>query len=84
MKNNNWLLHHDTPSHNALGICQFLAEQNVTMLDQPPYLPDLAPCNFFLFPKLKSVIKGTHFPDLEAVKRAVKIEIRRIPDSVAA
>ena len=50
------------------------------MLDQPLYSPDLAPCNVFIFPKLKSVIKGTHFPDLEAMKRAVKMEIRRIPE----
>ena len=35
---------------------------------------------FFLFPKLKGVIKGTRFPDLEAIKRAVMTELRRIPE----
>ena len=81
-ENNDWLLHHDNaPSHNVLTIRQFLTERNVTMLDQPPYSPDLAPCDFFLlFPKLKSVIKGTHLPYLEQMKRAVKMEIRRIPE----
>ncbi len=49
-------------------------------LDQPPYSPDLAPCDFFLFPKLKGVIKGTRFPDVEAIKRAVTTELRRIPE----
>ena len=34
---------------------------------------------FFLFPKLKGVIKGTRFPDVEAIKRAVTTELRRIP-----
>ena len=47
-ENNDWLLHHDNaPSHNALSIPQFLTERNVTMLDQSPYSPDLAPCEFF-------------------------------------
>jgi hypothetical protein len=27
---------------------------------QSPYLPDLAPCNFFLFPKCKLVLHGQH------------------------
>ena len=43
-----WLLHHDNaPAHNALSI-QFLAENNIAVLEQPPYSPDLAPCDFFL------------------------------------
>ena len=27
----------------------------------PPYLPDLSPCDFFLFPRLKNHLKGRHF-----------------------
>ena len=27
----------------------------------PPYSPDLAPCDFFLFPKLKRPLKGRRF-----------------------
>ena len=74
------MLHHDNaPAHNALSIRQFLAEKNVAVLDQPPYSPDLAPCDFFLFPKLKEVIKGTHFSDVETIKTAVTTELRRIP-----
>ena len=59
-ENNALVLHHDNaPAHSALSIQQFLAERNVPTLEQPPYSPDLAPCDFFLFPKLKGVIKGT-------------------------
>ena len=68
-ENNDWLLHHDNaPSHNALSIRQFLTEWNGTMLDQPPYSPDLAPCKFFYFQNWKASLKETHFPDLEAMK----------------
>jgi hypothetical protein len=30
----------------------------MTQLLHPPYLPDLAPCDFFLFPWMKNVLKG--------------------------
>ena len=46
---------------NALEIWGFLAKNNIAVLEQPPYSPDLALCDFFLFPKLKEVIKGTRF-----------------------
>ena len=76
-----WLLHHDTaPAHNALSIRQFLAEKNIAVLEQPPYSPDLAPCAFFLFPKLKEIIKGTCFEGVEAIKRAVTMELRGSPE----
>ena len=52
-----WLLHHDNaPAYNALGIREFLDKNNVAVLEQPPYSADLAPCAFFLFPKLKEAI----------------------------
>ena len=50
------------------------------MLVQPPYSPDLALCDFFLFPKLKGVIKGTHFEDVDDIKMAVMTELVRIPE----
>ena len=80
-QDNAWLLHQDNaPAHNAMSICQFLAERNVTVLDHPPYSPDLAPGNFFLFPKLKEVIKGVRFLDMEAIKKAVTTELKRSPE----
>ena len=76
-----WLLHHDNaPAHNALRIVEFLAKNNIATLEQLPYSPDLAPCDFFLFPKLKKVIKGTRFQDSEAIKTAVTRELQAIPE----
>ena len=76
-----WLLHHDNaPAHNALRIREFFAKNNIAVLEQPPYSRDLAPCDFFLFPKLKIVIKGTRFQDSEAIKTAVIRELRTIPE----
>ena len=80
-KTRSWLLRHDNALiHNDLGIREFLAKNNIAVLEQPPYSSDLALCDFFLFPKLKEAIKGTCFQDLEAIKTAVMRELRAIPE----
>ena len=38
------------------------------MLEHPPYSPYLAPCDIYLFPKIKSVLKGTLYVSVENVK----------------
>jgi len=54
----NWLLHDDNaPSHRALVIREFLAHNSIITIPHPPYSPDLAPCDFFLFPKMKLQLK---------------------------
>ena len=54
-----WFLHHDNaPSHTSFAVREFLAQNNITTLPHPPYSPNLALCDFFLFPKLKSYLKG--------------------------
>jgi len=55
------------PAHNALSVKQFLANKTITVLEHPPYLPDLTPSDFYLFPQIKSVLKGTHFVSVENV-----------------
>ena len=67
-ESNTWLLHNDNaPAHTALSIRKFLADKNITVLGQPPYSPDFAPCDFFLFPKVKNIIKGTHFSSTDSI-----------------
>ncbi|KDR14283.1 hypothetical protein L798_11732, partial [Zootermopsis nevadensis] len=36
--------------------------------DQPPYSPDLAPSDFWLFPTLEMDLEGTSFATLEDIK----------------
>ena len=80
-KTRSWLFHHDNaPAHDVLEIWEFLAKNNIAVLEQPPYSPDLAPCNFFLFSKLKEVMKETRFQDSEAIKTDLTRELRAIPD----
>jgi hypothetical protein len=35
-----------------------LTKHHISQVCYPPYSPDLNPCNFWLFPKLKSPLKG--------------------------
>ena len=63
-----------------MGIREFLDKNNIAVLEQPPYSPDLAPCDFFLFPQLNKVIKGTRFQDSEAIKTAVTRELLAISE----
>ena len=66
-----WLLQHDNaPAHNALGIREFLAKNNIAVLEQPPYSPDLASCDFFLLPKLKEVIRELVFKIQKSFKQS--------------
>ena len=65
-----WLLHDDNaPSHQALVTHEFLAHNSFITLPHPPYSPDLAPCDFFLFPKMKLQLKGCHFDTVEEIQR---------------
>jgi transposase len=36
---------------------EFLASKQITVLEDPPYSPDLAPSDCFLFPKIKEIMK---------------------------
>ncbi len=49
-------------------IREYLAKNFITLLEHPLYSPDLAPCDFFLFPKMKNVMKGQHFLTVEALQ----------------
>ncbi|UYV60743.1 hypothetical protein LAZ67_1002089 [Cordylochernes scorpioides] len=78
-QNKNWLLHHDNaPAHTSLLVRDFLAKNNTLMMPQPPYSPDLAPCDFFLFPKLKRPMKGRRYATLDEIKTASKEELKKI------
>jgi histone-lysine N-methyltransferase SETMAR len=55
-------LHVDnTKPHTSRMSIERIEELGFIMLPQPPYSPDLAPCDFFLFGYLKQHLEGKHF-----------------------
>ncbi|UYV70068.1 hypothetical protein LAZ67_7001698 [Cordylochernes scorpioides] len=63
----NWIIHHDPPPHTATSVLTYLAKHGIQILQQPPFSPDLAPNDFFLFPKLKMALKGRRFDTRESI-----------------
>jgi len=73
------------PAHTALSVQLFLAK-NTTVIAHPPYSPDLAPCDFFLSPRMKGLMKRKRFPDVSEVKKKTLEQHQqwRVPEMFSA
>ena len=79
MKNGAWKLHHDNARpHVATIVTEFLSKKNVEVIPHPPYSPDLAPCDFYLYPTAKKDLKGRRFGTLQEVLGAVQAILKRM------
>ena len=77
-----WFLHHgNAPAHRALSIQQFLAKHRIPLVPHPPYSPDLAPADFFLFPQLKSALKSHRFDTIDGIKENATDVLRNISEN---
>jgi hypothetical protein len=60
---NSWfLLHDNAPAHQAVLVEDFRSN-NATTQKHPPYSPDIVAADFYLFPQMKSALKGKCFCD---------------------
>jgi hypothetical protein len=59
---------HDMSAHMSLLVWQFLNSMKTTVISHPPYSPDLASCDFFLFPKMKLKLKGRRFKSIKEIQ----------------
>lgn len=66
------LLHDNAPAHSSRMAQATLDACGFEQLCHPPYSPDLAPSDFFLFRLLKKELRGTRFPDNNAVTQATE------------
>ena len=67
---------------DALLIREFLTTHEATFIPHPPYSPDLAPADFFLFPKLKSSLKGRRFQAVEEIEENSLWDLHAIPQNM--
>ena len=64
-----WQLYHNNiPAHTSHLMQSILAKDQITQVTQPRYSPDLVSCNFWLFPKLKTSLKGKRFQTIEEIQ----------------
>jgi hypothetical protein len=62
-------------------VTKFLASKQITVLEHPPYSPDLAIEDFFLFPKVKEILIGRHFDDTDDMRRNTTVSLKAIPQN---
>ena len=71
-KSGQWYFYQDNgPVHNSILVTDYLTKMGIKTVPQPPYSPDLAPCDFWSFPKLKENLKGCRYETIEEMKEAV-------------
>ena len=82
-----WLLHDNAPNHTSAIVTFFffffffffLQKEKITVLAHLTNSPDLASCDFFLFPKLKIFLAGWRYPSIEKPGSAVYQYLTSIP-----
>ena len=63
-----WHFHqNNAPVHSSTLVTDYLTKMGIKTVPHPPYIPDLAPCDFCLFPKLR----GCRYETIEEMKETV-------------
>ena len=66
-----FLRHDNAATHKRRDVKAFLKKEKVTELEHPPYSPDLSPCDFFLFPRVKKMLAGRRYKKRSALGSAL-------------
>ena len=67
-KSGQWHLHQgNAPLHNSILVTDYLTKMGIKTVPQPPYCPDLSPCDFWVFPELR----GCRYETTEEMKEDV-------------
>jgi len=75
-------LHHDNaPAHTAMTVREILATKQTTVLEHPVISPDLAPRDFFMFPKIKEILKEGHFDDFDDIRMITTAALKALPQN---
>ena len=67
-----WHFHQENaPVHNSILVTDYLTKMGIKTVSHPPYSPDLSPCDFWLFPKLKEKLRVCRYETIEGMKESV-------------
>ena len=73
------LLHDNARIHTSQQTMNYLSHSTMEPLEFPPHSPDLAPCDFWLFPKLKNQLADRRSFTRQSLGKVVKSELDSIP-----
>lgn len=74
-----YFLHDNAPVHTAHVTSSTLDHSGFVVLAHPPYSPDLAPSDFYLFTNMKKEIRGIKYANKEDLKAAVMSYLEKKP-----
>ncbi len=57
------------PMDTAKATMDFIESKGIELVTHPPYSPDLAPADFWLFPTVKKALTGCQFDTLQDVTK---------------
>ena len=66
------LLADNAPAHSSQAAVMEARQCGYEILPHPPYSPALAPSDFFLFPQMKTPLRGRRFDDTDEVIEEVE------------
>ena len=69
----------NAPAHKSTTVQEYQKESGLDVLDHPPYSPDLSPCDFWLFPRLKEMLARHRFESRCGIGSAVYQCLQHIP-----
>ncbi len=72
------LLHENGPPHRHRDVIDYLTEESIEITPHPPYLPDLAPCDFWLNDYIKNRL--TDQENEESLAQVVSRIVKNIPE----
>ena len=72
------LLHDNAGPHRHSDVINYLTEEGINIMPHPPYLPDLAPCDYWLNDYIKNRL--TDQPDEKSLARAVSKIVKNISE----
>ena len=74
-----FILHQDNaPVHASRFVKQTMSDLKIEPLQHPPYSPDLAICDFFLFPTVKDNLRGRKLESREELGTAIMEALRTV------
>jgi len=80
LRPNDWIIYHNNaPAHKTISVKHILAQKSITRMENWSYSSDFAPSDFWLFPKIKSALKGRRFQDTEDIQKNVMTILKAVP-----
>ena len=68
----------NAPCHTSLLVRQFLSNKNIMVCPHPHFSPDLAPYDFWLFPKVKITMKCKRFASSQGIEAATTAQLKTL------